>query len=91
MGLKINYYVESLICRKSLLTHFQNMAKIMKEINFYTRSHSGHFEELNHLFKEMSAELHEIELFYDVSYQSIQHCGQQFLYHRYQRYLRSKC
>jgi len=44
-----------------LLTHFQNVAKIMKESNLDTKSHSGHFEELNHVFKEMFAELHEIE------------------------------
>jgi len=43
------------------------------------------------VFKEMSTELHEIELCYDVSYQSIQYCGRQVLYQRHQRYLRSKC
>jgi hypothetical protein len=48
MALKINYYFESLICRKSLLTHFKNIEKIMKESNFETKSHSGHFDTKSH-------------------------------------------
>ena len=60
-GCKTKLLLESLICINSMLTHFQNIAKIMKESNLDTKSHSGHFEELNHAFKEMFAELHEIE------------------------------
>jgi hypothetical protein len=33
----------------------------MKESNFDTKSHSAQFEELNHIFKEVVAELREIE------------------------------
>jgi len=44
-----------------LLTHFQNITKIIKKSNFDTDSHSVQFEELNHVFKEVFAELHKIE------------------------------
>jgi tryptophan synthase alpha subunit len=33
----------------------------MKESNFGSKSHSEHFEELNLVFKEVLAQLHEIE------------------------------
>jgi hypothetical protein len=61
MALKINYYFESLVCRKSLLTHFQNIEKIMKKSHFDSKPHSGHFEKLNHVLQEVFADLHEIE------------------------------
>jgi hypothetical protein len=60
MGLKVNYYFGSIICRKSLLTHIQNIT-VMKESNFGSKSHRRHFEELNIVFKEVFAQLHEIE------------------------------
>jgi hypothetical protein len=53
VDLKVNLYFGSLFYRKSLLTHFQNVANVMKESDFDSKSHNGHLEEMSHVFKEV--------------------------------------